>query len=64
LGEHAAAGLHRSQLVGITDQHRLGPGLGGGGQDLAQVAGADHSGLIHHDQCLSIQLKFIVVQGL
>ena len=52
LGEHAAAGLDRGELVGIPDQHRLGAGRGGGGEELTQVVGADHGGLIHDDQGL------------
>ena len=35
LGEHAAAGFDRGQLVGVADQDRLDPGCGGGGQQLA-----------------------------
>ena len=50
LGEHAAAGFDRGQLVGVADQDCLGTGCGGGGQQLAQVVGADHGGLIDDDQ--------------
>jgi hypothetical protein len=41
--------------VGVADQQGLDPGGGGGGQQLAQVAGADHGGLIHDDECVGMQ---------
>ena len=56
LGEHAAAGLDRRQLMGVADQDGLGAGRGGGGQQLAQVVGADHAGLIDDDQVVPAQL--------
>ena len=56
LGEHAAAGFDRGQLVGVADQDRLGAGRGGGGQQLAQVVGADHGGLIDDDQRVRAEL--------
>ena len=62
LGEHAAAGLDRRQLMGIADQDRLGPGAGGGGEELAQVVGADHRGFIDHDQRVRAELQLVVAQ--
>ena len=55
LGEHAAAGLDRRQLVGVTDQHRLGPGGGRGGEQLAQIVGADHAGFVDHHHGRPVQ---------
>src|SRR6185436_1920891 len=49
LGEHAAAGFNRVELMLIADQDRLGAGGGGGAQQLTQVTGADHPGLIDND---------------
>ena len=42
------AGFDGLQLLGIADQHDLGAGVGGMGQDALQLAGADHAGLVDH----------------
>jgi hypothetical protein len=55
LGEHATARLHRGQLVGIPDQDGLHPGGGGGSEQLTQVVGADHAGLVNHHQRPAVQ---------
>jgi hypothetical protein len=55
LGEHAPACLDRSQLMGVSDQDGLGAGRGGSGQQLVQLAGADHGGLVYDHQGLSVQ---------
>jgi hypothetical protein len=55
LGEHATASLHGCQLVGVADQHGLDPGGGGGDPQLAQLAGADHGGLIDDDEGVGMQ---------
>ena len=50
LGEHAAAGFDRGELMCVADQDGLGSGCGGGGEQLAQVVGADHGGFIDDHQ--------------
>ena len=50
LGEHPAARFDRGQLVGVADQDGFGAGGRGGGQQFAQIAGADHGGLIDDHQ--------------
>ncbi len=60
LGEHPAAGLDRGELVGVADQDGLGAGLRGGGEELAQVVGAHHPGLVDHDQGGPLDLQGVV----
>ncbi|CPY27253.1 Uncharacterised protein [Mycobacteroides abscessus] len=50
LVEHAAAGFHRCQLVGVTNEHGFRLGGGSGLQQLAQLGGGHHGRLIddHH----------------
>jgi len=47
---HAAAVFHRLQLLGIPGQGHLGAGRGRLGDDVGQVGGGDHGGLVHQDQ--------------
>ena len=56
--------LHGGQLVGVADQHRLDPGGGGGGQQFAQLVGADHGGLIHDDEGVRLQPQPAFAQSL
>jgi hypothetical protein len=50
LGEHAAAGFDRGELMFVADQDCLGAGGGRGPQQFAQVVGADHGGFVNDDQ--------------
>jgi hypothetical protein len=61
LGEHAAAGLDRGELVGVADQHRLGPGLRCGGEELAQIVGADHARLVNDHHGGPVQFEGAVI---
>ena len=63
MGEHAAARLDRGQLVGVADQHRLGPGCRCGGEQLAQIVGADHAGLIDDHQVEMAEFEGTVLQA-
>ena len=47
---HAAAVLDRLQLLGIAGQDHLGAAGGGLGDDVGQVGGGGHGGLVHQDQ--------------
>ena len=62
LGEHAAAGLDRGELVGISDEHGLGSGCRCGFQQSTQIVGADHGGFVDHDQVEVAQCEGAVVQ--
>jgi hypothetical protein len=42
--------------MGVADQDGFGAGCGGGGQQLAQVTGADHGGLINDHQGVRSEL--------
>ena len=48
-GCERAAGLDLGELAGIADQHDLGAGCLGVGEDSVEFAGADHGGLVDHD---------------
>ena len=47
---HAAAVLDRLQLLGVAGQDHLGVAGGGLGDDVGQVGGGGHGGLVHQDQ--------------
>ena len=47
---HAAAVLDRLQLLGVAGQDHLGVAGGGLGDDVGQVGGGGHRGLVHQDQ--------------
>jgi len=55
-GAEAAAGVDRRQLPVIPDQDHLGPGLLGVLEQPAQLAAADHAGLIDHQHRPGVQL--------
>jgi GrpB-like predicted nucleotidyltransferase (UPF0157 family) len=57
LGEHAPARRHRGELVGVADQHRLHRRGGGRREQLVQLTGADHPGLIDHHQRMHRQVQ-------
>jgi hypothetical protein len=46
----------------VADEHGLATRLGGGGEELTQVVGADHGGFIDNHQCCRAELEFVVAQ--
>jgi hypothetical protein len=61
-GAEAATGVDRRKLPVIADQHHLGPGLLGVAEQAAQLAAAEHPGLIHHQHRPGIQPLPAVVE--
>jgi hypothetical protein len=58
--EHAAAGLDRGELVGIADQDDLGSTGDGAREELVQVGGADHGGLVDHQNGEAVHGQLVV----
>ena len=50
-----AAGVDLRELARITHEHDLGPCRFGTGEQPGQLAGADHGGLIHHDDGSAVE---------
>ena len=52
-----SAGFDLRQLAGVADEHDLRVLLGGGLEQLQQLAGADHAGFVDHDHGALRQLN-------
>ena len=62
--EHAAAGFHRCQLVGVSDEHHLGASGDRGRQQFFQLRGADHGGLVDDDDGVPVDGQGVVLDEL
>ena len=59
--EHAAAGFHRRQLVGVPDEHHLRAPGHRGRQQFFQLGGADHGGFVDDDHGAPVDGQIVVL---